>query len=476
MKFLKLLLIIPIFFTACTDFGDINIDPDVSPGADPKQVITSAQGYLGWVMEGTITDDLALWNQYWTQGPGVALGDNERYRAEPGNYNNIWTRSYANALTDLEYVINNGTTAQKGISKVMKAYIFQVLVDLFGDIPYTEALQGETNFSPGYDDGKSIYADLLKTLDESLADLNGVRGESGIGSEDLIYQGDLSKWIKFANSLKLRMLMRQSITGDKAAIGAAVKSLIAQNNFISDEADIAKINFAGTSGSENPMYANLEQSLSLFYCISNTTLKALTDDPRLDVLFSKAPNTGTYVGIDQGNIEKVPFALGKRDFSYATSLGYAKDSPAYLMTNWETWFLRAEAALVFGTADNTVESFETAVNANMAFLGAEPGDYIVNLGYGALDAQAKFNLLAVEKWKSFNGTQEIEAWAETRRMDTPTNKIFTSPTTGIFKKPTSSSLPEGVYPTALLYPESERSFNSKAAPQRELTGKVFWDN
>jgi hypothetical protein len=467
-----------VFLTSCTDFGDINVDPDVSPSANPKEVLTSAQGYLAWVMEGTITDDLALWNQYWTQGPGVSLGDTERYRSEPGNYDNIWARSYSNGLTDLEYVISNGNSAQKGIAKVMKANTYQVLVDLFGDIPYSEAIKGEANFAPKYDDDKVIYADLINVLNAAIVDLKA--GKAGdVGSEDLMYGGDLTKWVKFANSLKLRILMRQSITGDKAAIGAAVKALIAENNFIETSADVAKMAFLGTSGSENPMYASLEQSLSLFYCISNTSLKALKDDPRLDLLFDKAVNGAKHVGIDQGSIEIVPFALGKKDFSYATAKGYAKDSPVYFMTDWEVWFLRSEAALVFGTADNDAVAFTNAIKANMTFLGATgaAGDaFITGLAYGSKDSKGKFNLIAVEKWKSFNGTQEIEAWAEMRRMDTPNNKIFTSTTDGILVTPLKSTLGPGIFPTALLYPASERNYNANAAPQRLLTDKVFWDN
>jgi hypothetical protein len=475
MKLIKFLLVFAIFFASCTDFGDINKDPDDSPSANPKEVLTSAQGYMSWVLDGALAQRMAQWSQFWTWGPGVSLGNTERYIAEPGDFNNVWARSYSNALTDLEFVITNGTGAQKGIAKVLKANMYQILVDNFGDVPYTEALKGEGNFNPKYDDDKAIYADLLKVLDDAIVDLNA--GKAGaVGKEDMIYGGDLAKWVKFANSLKLRMLMRQSITGDKAAIGAAVKALVAQGNFIATNADIAKINFAGTAGSENPLYANLEQSLSLFYPASNTSLKALQNDPRIGLFYNKAAKTGTYVGIDQGFIDALPFTVAKADFSYPSAKAYAKDSPVFFMTDWETWFLRAEAALVFGTADNDATAFGNGVTQNMTFLGATPGTFITDLAYSVKDATGKFNLIAIEKWKSMNGMQETEAWAEVRRMDTPSNKVFTSTTTGLFKTPQKSSLGAGVYPTALLYPESERSYNSNAAPQRVLTDKVFWDN
>lgn len=107
----------------------------------------------------------------------------------------------------------------------MQANLFQILVDHFGDIPFTEAIKGEivdgANFAPKYDDDKAVYAALIPMINAGIADLKA--GSTTVGSADLMFGGDVSKWIKFGNSLKLRILMRQSVTGDQAAIGQAVK-------------------------------------------------------------------------------------------------------------------------------------------------------------------------------------------------------------------------------------------------------------
>ncbi|MBK7226197.1 MAG: hypothetical protein IPH96_12610 [Saprospiraceae bacterium] len=95
MKIAKYLIVFTLLFGACTDFGDINVDPDVSPTANPREVLTSAQAFSAWVLEGQLNDRAALWAQYWTWGPGVALGDNERYLSQPADFNNAWTRAYA---------------------------------------------------------------------------------------------------------------------------------------------------------------------------------------------------------------------------------------------------------------------------------------------------------------------------------------------------------------------------------------------
>ena len=226
MKFGKFIIIITIFFASCTDFGDINVDPDVSSSANPKEVLTSAQGYMAWVLEGQLNNRGALWSQYWTWGPGVALGNNERFISEPGDFNNVWSRAYANALADLKFLVKSGDPSYSGIAKILQANTFQLLVDHFGDVPYSEAINGAladgANFAPKFDDDKFIYGELVKLLDSAVSDL--AKGTTNPGAADLMYGGDLTKWIKYANSLKLRLLIRQSITGDQAAIGAAVKA------------------------------------------------------------------------------------------------------------------------------------------------------------------------------------------------------------------------------------------------------------
>ncbi|MBK7700733.1 MAG: SusD/RagB family nutrient-binding outer membrane lipoprotein [Saprospiraceae bacterium] len=155
----------------------------------------------------------------------MAILDHERYFFEPSDFNAEWTRSYQQSLSDLSFVIKNGTPAQSGAAQILTANIFQTFVDLYGDIPYSEALKGAIDdgaiLTPKYDDAKSIYDDLLVKIDGALANL--AKG-GALGSEDLIYGGDLAKWAKFGNSLKLKILVRQSNLGD-ASIAAKIKSI-----------------------------------------------------------------------------------------------------------------------------------------------------------------------------------------------------------------------------------------------------------
>ena len=479
MKFGKFIIIITIFFASCTDFGDINVDPDVSSSANPKEVLTSAQGYMAWVLEGQLNNRGALWSQYWTWGPGVALGNNERFISEPGDFNNVWSRAYANALADLKFLVKSGDPSYSGIAKILQANTFQLLVDHFGDVPYSEAINGAladgANFAPKFDDDKFIYGELVKLLDSAVSDL--AKGTTNPGAADLMYGGDLTNWIKYPNSLKLRLLIRQSITGDQAAIGAAVKAAIAKGNFIESANDIAKMDFAGTAGSENPMYASFEVSLGNFYVASNSSINALRNDPRLEKIYIKAANNGNFVGIDQGAIDALPFTVVNKDFSSASPAGYGKANPVIFMSNWEVWFLRSEAALRYATGESDATNFAKAIDANFAYLKAVGADaFSSGLEYSTKDNKGKIALLATQKWISMNGFQEAEAWAEARRLDTPDTKIFTG-VNGLWKTPLKTALGQNVFPTIYLYPESEISYNPNAKQKElKLLEKTFWDN
>lgn len=474
-KYLLLLFTIGIIGSCSEELSDLNIDPNNSPSANPAQVLSSAQGFLGYTIDGQFNVRSALWAQYWTWGPGVAIGNIERYVSDGTDYDNGWTRLYNGALADLDFVEKSNAKVHAGIAKILKAYIFQSLVDHFGDIPFSEALQGATtgNFAPKYDDDQAVYDALIPMINDGIQLLGS---EGTVGAEDFIYGGNVSKWEKFANSLKLKILMRQSHVKD---VSAEVKALVSGGNFIESVADMSAMPFAGTSGSENPMYASFERSLGLFYIASNSSLTLLQDlnDPRLGKFYNPAASSGNFVGINQGSIDSEPFTNTKANYSVGGSVAYGNANSVIFMSPWEVYFLRAEAAHRFGTSDNAEAMFTAAITSNFVYVGAEGADtYIASLSFGSASASDKMKLIATQKWISMNGTQEDEAWIESRRMNTPENPVFHNTTNGLFKKPTVSVLGDGVHPSLWLYPQTEMSLNSSAPDQRSLTDKVFWDN
>lgn len=479
-----LLLLLTLSFSCSKSLDEVNVDPNTFPTAGDAQVLSSAIGFMGYIIDTDLNySESQLWSQYYTWGIGVSIGNQERYVSTPADYNGYWARAYSNSLADLNYIANNSSSAAyRGISKVLKAYLFQGLVDHFGDIPYTEAISGAIEdgsiLSPSYDSaGNVIYPGLVSMIDEALLELE--LAEDGLVEEDdFIYNGDMSKWTKFANSLKLRILMRTSEVDPQ---GPAIQNLISNGTFIETIADMPFIPYSGASGDQNPMFARAEFGVGMFFFASNATLDVLEslNDPRGEVLYTTA-TTGTFAGqlrgIDQGTIDDEPFTAPASDYSMASEYAYSETNPVILMSPWEVWFLRAEAAARYNTSDDEEMAFETAIELNFRYMGIEDeaSSYISSLNYSSSDdLVARIDRIAVQKWISLNGTQEDEGWIEARRFDRPESRLFTN---GIWQDPPLSVLSNGTFPSAWLYPESERSLNPNAEPQRTITDNIFWDN
>lgn len=479
--FLILLLTLGV---SCNDsLEEVNIDPNTFPSAGDPQVLSSAIGYMGYIVEADLNySESFLWSQYYTWGIGVSIGNEERYVSAGGDFDGYWQRAYANSLTDLNYITKNSSSAAyRGIANVLKAYLFQGLVDHFGDIPFTEAISGAIEdgsiLTPNFDSAETvIYPGLVTILDDALSDL-ALAGSSTVGQDDFIFKGDIAKWTKFANSLKLRILMRTSEVGSQAS---AVQSLISNGTFIESVDDMPFIPFSGSAGDQNPMYARSESGVGMFYFASNASINVLESlsDPRALVLYTKATtgtSAGSLNGIDQGTIDLEPFTAPPTNYSLASEYSYSATKPVILMSPWEVWFLRAEADARYGTSDNGDTAFSTAIELNFSYMEvAGAASYISSLNFaGASNLDDKLDMIGIQKWISLNGTQEDEGWIESRRFDRPASRIFTD---GIFQTPPLSVLPSGTFPSTWLYPESERSLNPNALPQRAVTDAIFWDN
>ncbi len=479
-----LILLLTLGFSCNDSLEEVNIDPNTFPSAGDPQILSAAIGFMGYIVETDLNySESFLWSQYYTWGIGVSIGNEERYVSQPGDFNGYWQRAYANSLVDLNYITKNSSSAAyRGIANVLKAYLFQGLVDHFGDIPFTEAISGAIEdgsiLTPNYDSAETvIYPGLVTMLDEAISDLALAESDL-VGEDDFIFEGDIAKWTKFANSLKLRVLMR---TSESSPQGAAIQTLISSGTFIESVDDMPFIPYSGASGDQNPMFARAEFGVGMFYFASNTTIDLLTSlsDPRAEVFYTKATtgtSAGSLRGIDQGTIDEEPFTNPDTNYSLASPYSYGDSNPVILMSPWEVWFLRAEADARYGTSDDAETAFSTAIDLNFSYMDvADAASYISSLDFaGATTLDDKLDLIGIQKWISLNGTQEDEGWIESRRFDRPASRIFTDG--GIFQTPLLSVLPSGVHPSSWLYPESERSLNPNVLPQREITDAIFWDN
>jgi len=242
VRFLILLLIISISASCGDDWLNINTDPNNPTNATSATLLTNAQL--------NITNSTGLSTGGLTSHLGVFMhqvvrrGAPDQYGTKGSDFMIItaWDAFYANALEDLRVIIDqstaNGDLVYVGVAKLLKAYAFSVMVDVWGDIPFTDAnLMPEVRF-PGYDDDREIYPELLVLIDEALSDIENEEA-SNINvpaSDDLIYGGDTELWIKFANTLKLKLYnqVRMAPNAGDYNVDQNVNALLQGGNLISD--------------------------------------------------------------------------------------------------------------------------------------------------------------------------------------------------------------------------------------------------
>ena len=199
--------------TGCKEFLDINESPNNPADASIDLLLPSAQTSMMVTFGGDYATLAGFWAQYYTQAPDAGqYEDYDEYNVPTDKFDNQWQEAYAGGLNDFEIIrtksLESGDNAYYLIATLMQAYSFQMLADLYDKVPFSEALQGDGNLNPGFDEGASIYAALLDRIDDAVAQYNDNGAGLDPGSQDLIYGGNMSEWIRFANTLKLKMYLR----------------------------------------------------------------------------------------------------------------------------------------------------------------------------------------------------------------------------------------------------------------------------
>ena len=250
------LTLLMLFTVGCEKFLDINHDPN-NPETSTVQLVfpaavTSTMYYLG--SYGQMLGE--IWAQHWTSDANAPQYQGEdSYNVTAGDYNydiGIWRGLYAGPLMDYEWVRNTAMENQNWtyylMATVMQCYTYQVLADLWEDIPVHEALQG---FPPNYDMGSNVYDTLIARIDFALSkDLNAETCETP-EEDDLIFNGDMDKWVKLANTLKLKIYLREADARPDVA-QAGISALYSSGaNFIDE--DVVYDEFIDQSGKDNPM-------------------------------------------------------------------------------------------------------------------------------------------------------------------------------------------------------------------------------
>src|SRR3954470_11306622 len=235
-------------------FTDVNNNPNVPPSVSPALILPTVEAALGYTQGGDLSRFTSMLMQQ-IYGANSQSQAYYQYGINPGVFDNLWPDLYTSVMVNDDTLMHesdaNGYNAYSGISRILMAYTLQITVDAFGKIPYSQALSGNTNLHPGYDDDKALYDTIANLVDKAIALLSDPHAGTLVpGAEDFMYGGDATKWIKFGHAIKARLYIHQS-KGDAAMAAKALDEI--NQSFASNE-DNAQYIFAAAETAANPWY------------------------------------------------------------------------------------------------------------------------------------------------------------------------------------------------------------------------------
>jgi len=500
MKKLIYALGIMILTVSCDDSSltDLNVDvknPSVVPA---NTLFTNAEkGLTEQLVNTNVNRNIfRLVNQQWTE---TTYLDESIYNWVTRKISdNHWDRFYAGALADLsqaktflereEILASDPEFAQKTITKknqliqidILMVFCYQILVDTFGDVPYTESLKGSADYLPKYDKAIDIYKDLIVRLDKDIANLD--TSKPGFGDAEVIYKDDLDAWIKFANSIKLKLGVNLKASGLESTIADAAIISGAAGGFTSN-ADNAKLPYMLNLPNTNPLYVDMVFSGRNDFVVAKPFVDALVtlNDPRKTPYFRPTykdtdPVTGDLITITGYRGGIVGSKNSQSRYTHASDKIKAPDFSGTLLDYAEVEFLLAEATGRGVAVGGTIAShYEAAIRASMEDWGVSTADADAYLAQPAV-AYAT----ATGTWQQKVGEQAwyalfnrgFEGWTSTRRLNFP---VLTPPANG-------DAAAGGEVPSRMAYPIREQTLNAtnyNAAAASiggdKLNTKIFWD-
>lgn len=472
-----------LLLSSCTgDYLNINDNPNDAVSATPELVLSAAlnntAGRLGHNQIGN------FFGGYWAPSGSYSGFIEERQFDYGATYGTgVWNSVYDN-LQDYQYILDKAATqkwfAVSGIAKVMTAYNYQILVDAYGNVPYSDALKGTTSIRPKYDDAQAIYDGLVKTLDAASTDLKvAISGDNpSPGAQDIVFKGDLNKWRRFANTLRLRILIRQTNISGKDLKGEIAKVVAEGAGFLkAGETVTSTPGYLKTAGKQNPFWENYVQQASgsdagtkQAYVSSAFFINTLQDDlkdPRLSRLAAKN-NAGIYVGVPLGDGNDSNLFPKRSWFGPAIIKSF--DQPMVLMTAAESFFLQSEAAQRTYTSADPKALYEAGVTEAFTASGLTAAEAITYLAKAInnvswASSTDKIEAIITQKWVAMFSLTGFEAWSEYRR-------------TGFPRVPLATKAIQAKAPARLFYPTSEISTNSENVAAQNVTSqfdnKIFW--
>lgn len=453
-KTIKIISIAALMLLVSCEISEVNINPN-SPTQVPENVILPfAEESIARLMAGSGQVMSGIFVQYY-EGIDNHPRQVQQYVVNEALYVEWdWNDYYDGPMINLKKMIDvakgNGNFYYIGIGNTLLALCLGNVTSLWGDIPYSEALDGANNKSPKFDPQKSVYEAIQTLLDSAIVNFNKTYNGRKPTTDDILFGGDITKWKKAAYALKARYYMHLTKRAAQLDFNPAQKALEACQNAISSSTDDMLFPYGYSASEYNPFYSFTR----LGYIIPNisfTSLLSALNDPRKDFYYKKK------------------FGLANLENSYFTS----PNSPVFLITYHELKFIEAEARLRLDENDPLAQTaLQSAVRANMIKICGDAVPQVTIDSYVAANATLtgdfENKLKTIIRQKYIAMFASIESWTDYRRTGYP---VLTPNPNG-----DNPQNPGGAIPRRLAYPQTERLYNKNfPTPPPTLQDRFWWD-
>ncbi len=479
---------------SCTEkFYDVNTNPNSAVDVPADLILPAALASTGSYVT-TNFDFLNLWLGYWNWSGNYSINTSDKnYQFTNSFRNGVWNSVYAAQANNYDAADIKAAAASQplvqGMAKIMKSFCFQFVVDSYGNVPYSDGLKGTGSILPKYDDAQTIYKDLIVQIDNAFTLFSKGDGSYNPASNDILFKGDISKWRKFGNSLKLKILLRQSeVSANAAYITAELAKIKASGYGFLGAGENAGVNpgYLKSSGKLNPFWStygynesdvNVESyqvyranSYGINFC-NNTK-----DSFRLSAFYAPVGGSGSTYFASLFGANGADVYPNTKTSGIGSGLLQKFNQDAVIFSSHESLFDQAEAAFRGWISGDAKALYQAAITESFINLGVKDPSasakiYYSQTGVANVNYDTETNKLALiitQKWASLNGVNPFEAWCDYRRLGYPASlPISVDPSTSVKK-----------IPIRLLYPQSEYSYNSANVTAQgavsQFTTKIFW--
>ena len=463
-KISSTLLAAALMFTGCQNWLDINTNPNYLPEADYALLMPSAEVRLA----SKVGYDLSLYGHFWNQYVTQCKETNQYYTVSTYDVTNStfvgpWSYLYSGVLPGVREVKEKAAEDPDGQeylfeASILECYTFYLLTSLYDSVAYNEGYIKES-FEPHFDSGEAMQAILITNLKAiramDFAAITASAAKHKTAATDMIFNHDVDAWLRFANTLYLKVLMR-----DFTANQAEIQTLLTENKFLNKK-DAAFDNFKDEADKSNPFYESDRRQLNTPYNIRacNDVLNVLDlNDPRIEYYYID-DNEASAFGVDYG---VRPYT----DESWGLNL--EPTTPVYFSTIDEAEFLKAEAYARLNDPVSAETAYNAALTAAFKRVDCDP-DTLIAKTYkfdATATVEGMVEQIINQKWVSNIKALAIESWFDLNRTGYPTRGTTLTDYTGV--------LGDGQYPHRFIYSKTSADYNPNSPKTVPVYVKMWW--